>query len=126
MKTVFVDVDDTLILYKKDGKLTHPYLFYDAKFEINEKLVGQLIKLFLLFTNNDNKVKIVIWSGGGKKYAKEVADWVFCGRIVYDVLDKAENFNHIKPGDIVIDDQISDFYTLKSCGVKLVNPLGKI
>ena len=94
-KTVFVDIDDTLVIYEGSGM--HPHGIINGEpYEPNVNLIEKLKKF---------KGNIVIWSGGGKGYAGIVAKAVLPKDMKYTIRSKFEDFFLIKPGDIVIDDQ---------------------
>jgi hydroxymethylpyrimidine pyrophosphatase-like HAD family hydrolase len=61
---IFVDVDGTLTV-RRGGKT-----FFNPDIEKNEKLISKVKKLF------DEGHTIVIWTGGGTKYARKVADYL--------------------------------------------------
>lgn len=112
MPQVFVDVDDTLVIFKDAGP--NPYGVIDNKpFKPNEKLIEKLLK----FEGN-----IVIWSGGGIFYAKEVANKVLPKQIRFSVQDKFFDSKTFQPGDIIIDDQPFYFLPLKEIGCSVFNP----
>ena len=100
MVRLFVDVDDTLVLYDLDAP--NPYgIYYGTPYTINEPLL-EGIKQFQL--DNPNEL-IVIWSGGGKEYARMWGeDKLGLEGMIYLLKDK-DSFWLVNPGDIVIDDQ---------------------
>jgi len=109
----FIDVDDTLVLYK--GNYIHPYgMIKGEPFEPNYKLIEKLKKF---------DGEIIVWSGGGKEYAREVARMVLLPEnIRCMVASKFEDFKDIEPGDIVVDDQ-KEYYTgMKESGVHIFGP----
>lgn len=109
-KGLFVDCDDTLILY--DSALctgpdndcsvhAHPYGFLRGEsYTINEPLVAS-IKAYVY----DNPCALtVIWSGGGARYARAIADVVLSGVDVMTLIKNKTSFHLVRPGDIVVDD----------------------
>ena len=111
-KTVFVDVDDTLIIYQGDS--IHPYGVINGEpYEPNYKLIERLKKF---------DGKIVIWSGGSRDYARAVAKKVLPEELRYIIGSKFEDFCTIKDGDIVVDDQEEYFTAMKKFGVYVFNP----
>ena len=112
-RTAYIDVDDTLVIYKSSS--IHPYgVIYGEPYEPNSKLIEKL-KTF--------KGSIIIWSGGGSQYAKEVAEIVLPKNIKYSVKSKFGNFSNIRPGDIVVDDQKEYYVGMKNFGVHVFGPL---
>lgn len=84
MPNLWVDVDDTLILYPDDAP--------------NEALINKLKEV------KDQYDHIYVWSGGGDLYAQLWAE-----RLLYDVyhdtFDKSyKTFKVVQGGDICIDD----------------------
>ena len=97
---LFVDVDDTLILYKGEGP--HPYgVRFGEPYVANMRLSSEMTRFFGV--NQD--AQLFVWSGGGAQYAREVGS-----RFVHDLeptfLTKDRDaFGLVSLGDIVIDDQ---------------------
>lgn len=99
---LFVDCDDTLILYDSAGEI-HPYGFIkDEPYRVNEPLVA-FIKRFRAKYPNE---LIVIWSGGGRDYALRVALEAGLGGLGTSTLVKdSTTFYLVGEDDIVVDDQ---------------------
>lgn len=101
---LFVDVDDTLVIYEEDGNDAHPYgVYLGQPWHANKRLI-QGIKNF---REENPEALIVIWSGGGKQYAQEWAEQL--DLIQYDIVTMDKGFRNIeemvRPGtDIVVDD----------------------
>ena len=92
MSTLFVDVDDTLILFEGDG--VHPYGFYAGQYWPNEALIRRMRAW---------DGPIVVWSGGGEEYARTVGE-VVLGDLHFTALQKDERtFALVQPGDVVVD-----------------------
>jgi len=111
--TAFIDVDNTLVIFGNSSP--HPYgvIMGDA-FEPNYKLVERL-------KNFDGD--IVIWSGGGSDYARQVARMVLPTELRYIVRTKrAISMSEFASGDIVVDDQPEYYEALKVIGVKVFSP----
>ena len=111
---IFVDVDDTLVLYTAIAKI-HPYgILHGEPYEPNRKLIEWLKR------QND---RIIIWSGGGKEYARQAAKELLIPESIRCMLgSKFEDFSQIKAGDTVIDDQQEYFITMKEFGVRILSP----
>ncbi len=95
-RRVFIDCDDTLILYQKLGTNAFGY-YMDTPYEINTALV-QRIKDWAEAHPEDS---IFIWSGGGEWYAKMWMNKLRLGEIATPL---AKEPNLIREGDIVVDD----------------------
>ena len=99
MKRIFCDVDDTLVLYQKVGPNQYG-VYMGTPFVVNERLVAGLLDLRV----RDPWTLIVVWSGGGKEYAKM---WMRClglDKIAVGMLKDETTFPLIQEGDVVIDD----------------------
>lgn len=113
MPTVFVDCDDTLVLYVNQD-IPNPYgILKGHPFKPNWELLDRL-KSF--------KGQIHIWSGGGRDYAREVAVLVMPRTLRYSVGNKGFNSDTFQVGDIIVDDQPYYFEALKDRGCKVFNP----
>jgi hypothetical protein len=91
---IFVDCDDTLVLYHADAD-THPYgVLKGVRWRPNQSLVSALMA---------TEHPVFVWSGGGKRYARFIA--LKLG-LTFPCLDKNEtSFKLVQEGDVVIDDQ---------------------
>ena len=109
-KRLFVDCDDTLIIYdnivcawpdKPCEVHDHPFAVTRGEtYKINEPLVAS-IKAYV----EDNPCAlVVIWSGGGAQYARAIADVVLSGVDVMTMIKDKTSFHMVRPGDIVVDD----------------------
>lgn len=102
---LFVDIDDTLIIYYDTGddEEAHPYgAIHGESYHIN-----QTLKNFIFaFREKYEDALIVIWSGGGDQYAAQVAEEAGLGEVNAMYLTKdRETFYLVREGDIVVDDQ---------------------
>lgn len=113
--TVFVDVDDTLVLYKNEANKIHPYgVINGDEFEPNHELIERL---------REYSGHIIVWSGGGREYARQVARIVLLPEnIRCMVASKFDDFGRIRAGDIVIDDQKEYFVGMEQHGVHVFGP----
>jgi len=98
---LFVDCDDTLILYNQKG--INPYgLHYGTPFTVNTGLVTYIRK----WAKDNPDALVVIWSGGGKAYAELCASLAGVGDLGATYLCKdRDTFALVHEGDIVFDDQ---------------------
>ncbi len=101
MQRLFVDVDDTLVLYQT-GDGPHPYgVYMGVPWEPNEKLIEGIHA----YKMENPSHSIFIWSGGGKDYAKMWAEKLGLDELV-TCLDKGKDtLELIREGDLVIDDE---------------------
>ncbi len=98
---LFVDVDDTLVIYDDGNIEPHPYgIYHGVPWTINEKLL-QGIKDFV--ENNPDSL-VVVWSGGGWEYAKYWADKLNLYDSIAALTKDSSTFYLIHEGDIVVDD----------------------
>ncbi len=113
-KRLFVDCDDTLIIYD-DIACTwpdepcevhgHPFgVLRGESYKINEPLAAS-IKSWAY----DNPCALtVIWSGGGAQYARAIADIALPGVDVVTMIKDKTSFHMVRSGDIVVDDMSLD------------------
>lgn len=99
---LFVDCDDTLVLYDSEGEV-HPYGFVrDTPYHFNETLIAFIWG----FRAKYPEALIVIWSGGGSDYALRVALEAGLGGLDIAALVKDRTtFYLVGKDDIVVDDQ---------------------
>ena len=99
---LFVDCDDTLILFDSEGEI-HPYGFSRGDpYHINEPLVVFIKE----FREKYPEGFIVIWSGGGQEYATQVAKEVGLESVTpWHMIKDRTTFDLVREGDIVVDDQ---------------------
>ena len=100
MANLFVDVDDTLVLYDKAGP--NPYgVYMGTSWSANEPLIEGIKQ----FAQDNPDAVIVIWSGGGKDYAGMWAHHLrLDGLMVAMDKDDMAVKELIRDGDIVVDD----------------------
>lgn len=113
MPRILVDVDDTLVIYDRQG--LHPCgVTYGEPFKSNIELIER-IKRF--------KGEIIIWSGGGAGYAQKVAEIVLPKDLPFKAESKgSSSIRNMGEGDVIVDDQKEYFEVLKNLGVKVVSP----
>jgi len=109
---VFVDVDDTLVIYA--GNHVHPHgVLRGDPYKPNYALIEKLKKL--------DGGDLIIWSGEECRYAEEVGLLVL-GDIPFKAATKGDDSLHIRPGDIIIDDQKDCYASLKVLGIHVFGP----
>ncbi len=112
--TLWVDVDDTLVIYDDTESVTHPYGTYNGTpWTANEPLLAGIRK----FLEDQPNSLVVIWSGGGILYANEWRTRLLPGLDVSSLGKNPQTASLIRPGDIVVDDYV-DF----RCPVKVYGP----
>ena len=102
MKRLFVDIDDTLVLYDTDGEI-NPYGFLkDETYRANAPLVDFIHR----FRERYPEALIVIWSGGGSRYAHTVSRALGLEELeVVPMLKDQTTFGMVREKDLVVDDQ---------------------
>lgn len=99
-KRLFIDVDDTLIKYKNDAEM-NPYGFWKGDpYEPNFELIEAIKE----YRKKYPDALIVIWSGGGKPYARAAADHLFPGNDFTTMEKGWDYFPLVRDTDIVVDD----------------------
>jgi hypothetical protein len=112
---LFIDVDDTLVLYKDEGDI-HPYgVLTGERFDWNTNLIERIIQFQTAYSD----VEVIIWSGGGEEYAKFVCSEQLAQ---CEVSYKSKDPSILKPGDIVIDDDESVLKAAAQRGAFIYKP----
>ena len=100
-KRLFVDCDDTLILYDSADDPIHPYgVTRGEPYTYNRPLVNSI----RAFIRDHPYALVVVWSGGGASYARTIADIALPGMNVVAMMKDETTFDLVRPHDIVIDD----------------------
>ncbi len=101
MVNLFVDCDDTLLLYIRGDK-RNPYGFWNhIPYNPNYTLIEDLLK----FREANPESIITIWSGGGADYAKECAEALEIESSIDKFLLKdITSLLLVSKNDIVVDD----------------------
>ena len=98
--TLFVDVDDTLIIYDRPPPNPHGYN-QGIPWRVNQPLLDGIRR----FHADNPEALIIIWSGGGKEYAEM---WIYrygLTGLAVGMLKDQWALSLIQEGDIVVDDQ---------------------
>lgn len=99
---LFVDVDDTLVIWQKAINAPQPDGFYmETPWAANERLIVGV----KAFHEANPRMLIVIWSGGGKEYAEMWARRLDLNHLSIGMLKDKMAYELISEGDIVIDDE---------------------
>jgi len=99
-RRLFVDCDDTLIIWEGAGDGPHPYGAGAEGYHVNEPLVRAIGAL--LQRNQD--IDLFIWSGGGRGYAQTWANEVHFDP---EPTALAKDTGLVRAGDIVVDDMLA-------------------
>ncbi len=103
MRQLFVDCDDTLIIYdnpdSSEGQHAYGYL-QGYPWHPNEKLVSYI----KWFAAEYPRTLIVIWSGGGGDYARTIANRILGDLEVATMIKDDTTYDLVRPNDIVFDD----------------------
>ena len=100
--TLFVDVDDTLIGWQAAVNVQQPDGFYmETPWVANEKLIEGI----RAYRKDNPWAVIIIWSGGGKKYAEMWAHRLGLDHLSSSMVKDKMAYDLISEGDIVIDDE---------------------
>ena len=115
---IYLDVDDTLVLYS-DTEPVHLYgVLMGQGFVLNHALIERV----LLYRKPDET--LVLWSGGGADYARAVVQ-TYCPRLddrcVFHLKDLS-TLKWLTSGDIVVDDDAGVRARAKAMGAQGLNP----
>lgn len=111
---LWVDVDDTLVIYGDTANLTHPYgSYHGTPWTANEPLLAGIKAFRRIYPD----AMIVVWSGGGAQYAKEWVERLLPDTEVFAFGKNPVTATLIKERDIVVDDYV-DF----ECPAKVYGP----
>lgn len=111
-----------VIAFDCDGTLVTTYSATSKKIVANERQRTMLISL-----SNSKNVKIVVWSGGGELWARQVGNALGIDKYVWKYADKNhlgkdENNNHIFNPDFIPDIAFDD---IQECELGKVNIIVK-
>ncbi len=99
---LFVDVDDTLVLWQKAVDVQQLDGFYmETPWVANERLIAGI----KAYREANPWELIIIWSGGGKEYAEMWARRLGLDHLSTGMLKDKTAYDFIHDGDIVIDDE---------------------
>ena len=97
---VFCDCDDTLIRFLDHQEKHYSGIYDGSKWEPNYELITA-VRNFREFTPS----LLIVWSGGGKEYAKKWARTFFnWGEPSFWCLKDSKAISIARDGDIIIDD----------------------
>ncbi len=106
MRKLFIDIDDTLILYQHVGP--NPYgVYMGTPWSTNEKLL-EGIRTHAAENPTD---LIIVWSGGGRQYAQMWTDQLGIDDLVFCMDKNKYAIELIEEGDIAVDDMDTPWRT---------------
>jgi hypothetical protein len=98
---LFIDVDDTLVLYLDQIDGPHPLgLWNGLEFRVNTPLI-EAVREWMVRNSNG---QVIVWSGGGADYAKEAADRFVPGLATWCFNKGGQNLQLPAEGDTLVDD----------------------
>ena len=97
---LFVDCDDTLILWHTSRKPPHDGQYCGTWYSINKALVAGVKEFRLAHPRS----LVVVWSGGGQTYAAMWADLLGLSADVICLTKDRDTLHLVLPGDIMVDD----------------------
>lgn len=100
IRRLFVDCDGTLVLWD-DEHVLGTYGVYDGeRFMYNTELIERVHQ----FVHHHPNVMLVVWSGGGKDYARMWGERCFPHLFFVSMIKDKTTFELVGQDDIVIDD----------------------
>ncbi len=97
--TLFVDVDDTLIIYDRPPPNPYGY-FQGTPWRVNQQLSDGVHQ----FHADHPETPIMIWSGGGREYGEMWIVRLGLSGFAEGMLKDWQSLSLIQEGDIVVDD----------------------
>ena len=115
---IYLDVDDTLVLYR-DTELAQPSgVLMGMGFEVNHALVDRVL------LHRKPSKKVVVWSGGGADYAHAVvAQYIPRLDQVKFGLKDLTTLKWLSSGDTVVDDDAGVRARARAMGARGLGPL---
>ena len=115
---IFVDVDDTLVLYRDDIPVQQYGVLMGLGFRVNHLLVDRILQY-----RSPNE-RVVVWSSGGAEYARAVVEQ-YCPRLDRTgfYLKDETTTGLISPGDIAVDDDAGIRDRARAMGARGLGPL---
>ena len=105
MPKLFVDVDDTLVLYEGREPGPNPLgLEIGHDFRVNEKLIAAI----KIWVRRNPGGQVVVWSGGGEDYARAAAERFIPGVAMWHFTKGGQNLRLPGQEDVVVDDSPFD------------------
>ena len=105
-KRLFVDIDDTLVKWLPRSSNASPTGHYMGdSWVANEPLIRGIRQ----FREDNPDTMIVVWSSGGKEYARSWVNRLFSGELLAILsVDKTPEIARVlvRPQDIVVDDVV--------------------
>ena len=114
---IYVDVDNTLVLYRDTEPVQHSGVLMGMGFLVNHELVDRILQY-----RKPGEI-VVVWSGGGADYAHAVVAQYIprLDRCVFHLKDLSA-LKWLTSGDIVVDDDAGVRARAKAMGAQGLNP----
>ena len=114
---IYVDVDDTLVLYRDTEPVQHSGVLMGMGFEVNHELIQRVLQY------RAPGEMLVVWSGGGQDYARAVVREHIprLDRCVFHLKDLT-TLKWISPGDVVVDDNAGVRARARAAGAQGLDP----
>lgn len=117
MPRLFIDVDDTLILYPESDDNVNPLgLERGLNFKLNDRLVDAIQE----WLKKNHSGIVVVWSGGGEAYARSVAERFLPGVGIWFFTKGGRNLGLPNSDDVLVDDSPEDLGLDQVDAVKLL------
>ena len=101
MARLFIDVDDTLVLYTERKAGPNPLgLERDMNFRVNAELVDAI----KIWRRHNIDGQVVVWSGGGEAYARSAGDRFIPGVATWYFTKGGKNLTLPNHDDLLVDD----------------------
>jgi hypothetical protein len=101
MPRLFIDVDDTLVLYTERKAGPNPLgLERDMNFSVNTELIDAI----MLWCRHNPNGQVVVWSGGGAAYARSAGDRFIPGVAAWYFSKGGKNLTLPNQDDLLVDD----------------------
>ena len=114
---IYIDVDDTLVLYRNDQPVQPSGVLMGPGFLVNHELIDQAL------LHRKANEPVVVWSGGGASYAHAVVAY-YIPRLdccVFHMKDQT-TLAWITQGDTVVDDDAAVRARAEAAGAQGLNP----
>ncbi len=101
MPKLFIDVDDTLVLYSGREPGPNPLgLEMGLEFRVNVDLIAAI----QIWKRDNRGGQVVVWSGGGEAYARSAGDRFIPGVATWYFTKGGKNLTLPNRNDVLVDD----------------------
>lgn len=116
MAKLFIDIDDTLILYPSSDEDTNPLgIERGLEFLLNQPLVDAINR----WLGKNRRGIVVLWSGGGEAYARSVSERFIPGVATWHFTKGGKSLDLADTEDILVDDSPNDLGLDKVDAIKM-------